>query len=409
MSSENTSRSAGARGLSSPSGPSGLPNPSKHQVFTIKELDLRACTFSSPTKCPSGATRCDLQIGGRSVIVQTPKLLIKSISDSSVGLYLHQTREKARAFYNFMACLEDIAVLNTVKNSRDWFKNEYSRAAVDSSFRSLIKNPLCIDDPFVINFPKAKNVTNLELSYHAICLVRIDGIEFRRSSSRLAVSVIHAKLASREEDVVAEEQKISFSNDAASVSMYDRASVSHAASRAPVAQSAVQPETPVVPPVAQPEAAVVQPVVQPAPVKPEAASVAASVTASVAGASPVKSDARSVAASVAASVAGTSPVKPEAASVAAPVTASVAPPQEAASVAGASPVIPEPVTAAPVVPEPVAVAPSPFDAESVKRDFMVASVRNDVEAMARAKELLEANDAELTEDESDDSDQGLDD
>jgi hypothetical protein len=194
---------------------------SKDVVYTSREIDLKTCNFSKPELVGEVRKSYMTLNNHRGIIIQTPKLTLRNMTENVVELLVSRNRDRNREFYHILSHLEDIAITTIAQNSKEWFEKTITKEQIELMFRSSIQCPLKIDDSFIIKIIKAKEL-NIEPNYQVVCLLKIDGILFGRSSSKLDMKIIHAKFVksdfSSNGSVSKNIENIPYFNDGMSVS-----------------------------------------------------------------------------------------------------------------------------------------------------------------------------------------------
>lgn len=168
-----------------------------NSVYTIREINLESCSFTSPEKFIGFHKSFVNMNGSRGFIIQTPKLVLRDSTDSSFDLLISRNKDRHKEFYNIISHLEDAAILQIVQNSATWFGKKISKDQVETMFRSSIHRPLEINDPFIFKVNKIPNL-EIEQNYPVVCLIKIDGIIFGRNSSTLDMKVLQVKVIKTE-------------------------------------------------------------------------------------------------------------------------------------------------------------------------------------------------------------------
>jgi hypothetical protein len=169
----------------------------KDVICTPKEIDLKTCTFSKPELVGEYRKSCMMLNDHKCIIIQTPKLTLKNMTEHIVELLISRNRDRNREFYHMISHLEDIATTTIARDSKEWFGNNITKEQIEQTFKSSLQSPLKIDDPFIFKIMKTKDL-NIEPNYQVVCLLQIDGIIFGRSSSKLDMKIIHAKFVKSE-------------------------------------------------------------------------------------------------------------------------------------------------------------------------------------------------------------------
>ena len=160
-------------------------------VYTISELDLGSCSYTKPEKFKGFAESFIIMNGIKGFILQTPKLILRDSSESSLDMLISQNKDRHREFYHILTHLEDLAIVQMAQNSEEWFGgNKIPRNQIELMFKSSIHRPLDIEDPFVFKVSKISSVGNVENNFPVTCLIKIDGIIFGKNSSFLDMKVV---------------------------------------------------------------------------------------------------------------------------------------------------------------------------------------------------------------------------
>lgn len=169
------------------------------EVCTTREINLDSCRFNKPFNDQNGITRSKLSHNGNTseLVIQTPKFNLRESNDDFIELLISRNKELHREFYHVISHLEDAAITQIVQNSGSWFKQNWSKSQIENSFRSSLNRPLDIDSPFILRIPKIKKL-EIETNFPVICLIKINGIIFGQTSSKLDMTVIKVKIVKQE-------------------------------------------------------------------------------------------------------------------------------------------------------------------------------------------------------------------
>ena len=166
-------------------------------VYTMRELNLKTCTFTKPEKLV-GYHESFININGsKGFVLQSPKLVLSNSTNSYFEFLISRNKDRHKEFYNIISHLEDSAIIEISQSSEKWFGREIRRDQVETMFRSSIHRPLEINDPYILRINKSGNV-DCELNYPVVCLIKIDGIIFGKNSSKLDMKVVQIKVIKTE-------------------------------------------------------------------------------------------------------------------------------------------------------------------------------------------------------------------
>lgn len=190
-------------------------------VYTLREMNLGQCTFTSPEKF-DGYNESFVTINGvKGFVLQSPKLILRNSTDSYFEFLVSRNKDRHREFYNIISHLEDMAILQITQNSLEWFGKEIKREWAETMFRSVIHRPLDVNDSYTIRINKAEGV-EAEINFPVVCLIRINGIIFGKRTSTLDIKVVQAKVVKQDkiENPVSTEGTIANNVDNAEQSFY---------------------------------------------------------------------------------------------------------------------------------------------------------------------------------------------
>jgi hypothetical protein len=167
-------------------------------VYTISEVKQGSCKFTKPEKF-SGFHKSFITMNGKKgFILQSPKLVLRDSNAVFFDLSISRNKDRHKEFYNIISHIEDTAILSIVTNSEEWFGKKITKDQAESMFKSSLRCPLEINDPFIYRVNKNQGLANIEHSYPVVCLIKFDGIIFGRNSSILDMKVIQIKVIKTE-------------------------------------------------------------------------------------------------------------------------------------------------------------------------------------------------------------------
>ena len=111
---------------------------------------------------------------------------------------ISKNKDRHKEFYHIITHLEDIAILQIVQNSEEWFGAKIPRNQVELMFKSSIHRPLEMDDPFIFKVNKISTLGSIEHNFPVACLIKVDGIIFGKNSSILDMKVVQVRISKPE-------------------------------------------------------------------------------------------------------------------------------------------------------------------------------------------------------------------
>lgn len=186
--------------------------------YTMSEFNLNSCYFSKPKIDDTGSTKSRLTYKERvidekgstqlietdRIILQTPKIRVRSCSDKLIEFSLSRNKDAHRELYHKISHLENVAIDQMIDHSLDWFniRDPMTRLQVESMFLRLMTSPLDIDGPFIFRLPKSDEMI-IESNSTVKCLIKVDGLIFSRSLVKLDLRVVKIEVCQPETKITA--------------------------------------------------------------------------------------------------------------------------------------------------------------------------------------------------------------
>jgi hypothetical protein len=179
--------------------------------LTSSEFDLSNVTFKNPVKetaevngQPINYYKSYVNYGSDSgILLQTPKLYLHEVTDTYLEVLLNR-KDKCKLFYKVVASLEQFTIDKAVESSYEWFNRDLSHEQVFNMFKSSLTNPTTMDDPFVLRVPLSPNmiVEDPGVPTSVVCLLRIEGVMFGKTTCKLDMKVVKTKFVHIEPKLV---------------------------------------------------------------------------------------------------------------------------------------------------------------------------------------------------------------
>ena len=171
-------------------------------VYTVREFVLEECKFDKPEEFGKFHKSYLNYDNSKSVIIQSPRMDIRSINDNLVELTISRNKDRHKEFFHLFSHLEDMAILNISSRSQEWFNKKIDKSFVEMMFRSCIHKGLDIDDPFIFKSTCSSHLCQeFQQNQTVICLIKIDGIVFGQNSVKLDFKVVQMKQVETEKIV----------------------------------------------------------------------------------------------------------------------------------------------------------------------------------------------------------------
>lgn len=183
-------------------------------VYTVREFVLEECKFDKPEEFGKFHKSYLNYDNSKSVIIQSPRMDIRSINDNLVELTISRNKDRHKEFFHLFSHLEDMAILNISSRSQEWFNKKIDKSFVEMMFRSCIHKGLDIDDPFIFKSTCSSHLCQeFQQNQTVICLIKIDGIVFGQNSVKLDFKVVQMKQVETEKIV----EKVDFEKNSVHV------------------------------------------------------------------------------------------------------------------------------------------------------------------------------------------------
>lgn len=165
-----------------------------NNVYTVREFVLENCSFERPEKFDKFHKSFLVYENLKGVLLQSPKFVIRKISESTIDLIISRNKDRHKEFYHLISHMEDMSVQTMIANIENWFSKKCQSDLIEQMFRSSIHKGLEIDDPYIFRCPVSNHLHD---EFHAnqtvICLFKINGIVIGNNSFKLDMQVVQMK------------------------------------------------------------------------------------------------------------------------------------------------------------------------------------------------------------------------
>lgn len=190
------------------------------KVKNYSEIDVSSIEFADPKKTRSGSYLVEMYFKNNNqredIYIQTPKL--KNINELNINdnnPYLEfEFNSKSPEFYDFITKIDEHCILNTHKNSKEWFKQPFPLDFIDECYKSNIRPSRNNNSPTIrFKLPVSKkqlnvdfynsnkekiNLQDIKNNSEIISVVKLVGMKFLKKQFILEFCLVQGKVCQKE-------------------------------------------------------------------------------------------------------------------------------------------------------------------------------------------------------------------